>query len=530
MRPLDSCVRAASRGAVSDGVDVMRFVVVGCLLTSVVGCSLMGLDETSATPCLVGPTESTDYREAHATCARELGVEGLGACEAWVCALRVDDEVFCAIDAPDVDGDGVGDAMCIPEGDERPRDCDDADPSIAGGRTERCDGRDNACDGVVDEGLLQRGTPLRVEETDGTAGQVAFAGASALIRRSVGGEQALWLWSRGASPRRVGDFTLYDPIAAADDPGLALAPQGSAYVGVFARNLAGCPRTLVPGRLDGTTATGAALALGLPDASGADCASDREEPQTRPKVAALGRRSVIAWIASASASEGGGLRLVGANDTDGLTLSGAAIELGDVTAPPAMLALPEENLVLIAVPRASGIELRAITLAADASPSVGDVLATVPTVGSELALAAAPSAESSRALALGLRVGDGRGARVRVVRFTLASGAVTLGESTDVGDAEGQTTPSLVWSEAPRGWLVAWTERGAEVRARLLGASSGVAGSALSVLSASDLGGAADLRFGVSLAPTETGFVAITHSNAGATAGLHEIALGCAAE
>jgi hypothetical protein len=87
-----------------------------------------------------------------------------------------------------------------------------------------------------------------------------------------------------------------------------------------------------------------------------------------------------------------------------------------------------------------------------------------------------------------------------------------------------------VWSEAPRGWLVAWTERGAEVRARLLGASSGVAGAALSVLSASDLGGTADVRFGVSLAPTETGFVAITHSNAGATAGLHEIALGCAAE
>jgi hypothetical protein len=387
---------------------------------------------------------------------------------------------------------------------------------------------------VVDEGLLQRGTPLRVEETDGTAGQVAFAGASALIRRSVGGEQALWLWSRGASPRRVGDFTLYDPIAAADDPGLALAPQGSAYVGVFARNLAGCPRTLVPGRLDGTTATGAALALGLPDASGADCASDREEPQAKPTVATLGRRSVIAWIASASATDGGGLRLVGANDTDGLTLSGPALELGDVTAPVAMLALPEENLVLIAVPRPAEVELRAISLAADGTPSVGDVLTTVPVDGTRdraarLALTSAPRVDGVRALALALWVGRD-GGLVQVVRATFADGVVTLGEVTEVGGVDAPTTPAVVWSDAPRGWIVAWTERGAEVRARLLGESSGVAGEALSVLAASDLGGNADLRFGVSLAPTETGFVAITHSNAGATAGLHEIALGCAAE
>lgn len=518
--PLDSLTRSR-RASVA---------FVGCLLTSLVGCSLMGLDETSATPCLVGPTASTDYRDAHATCARELGVDGLGACEAWVCALRVDDEVFCTIDAPDVDGDGVGDAMCIPEGDERPRDCDDADPSIAGGRAERCDGRDNDCDGVVDEGLLQRGTPLRVEETDGTAGRVAFAGASALIRRSVGGEQALLLWSRGAAPRRVGDFTLYDPIAAADDPGLALAPQGSAFVGVFARNLAGCPRTLVPARLEGAVASGAALELGLPDASGADCGSDREEPQATPTVASLGRRSVLAWIASASANDGGPLRIVGANDTDGLTLSGPATELGDATGPVAMLTLAEENVVLIAIPRASGVELRTITLAADGTPTVGAISATVPGAGADLALASGPSVDGTRALGLALRTGEGRGARVRVVRFTLAGGALSVDESTEVGDAEGQTSPSLVWSEAPRGWLVAWTERGAEVRARLLGASSGVAGAALSVLSASDLGGTADVRFGVSLAPTETGFVAITHSNAGATAGLHEIALGCAAE
>lgn len=492
------------------------------------GCSLMGLDETAATPCLVSPTASTDYRDAHATCARELGGDALGTCEAWVCALRVDDEVFCVIDAPDVDGDGVGDAMCIPEGDDRPRDCDDADPSIAGGRTERCDGRDNDCDGVVDEGLLQRGTPLRVEETDGSAGQVAFAGPSALLRRSVGGEQALLLWSRGTAPRRVGDFTLYDPIAAADDPGLALASQGSAFVGVFARNLVGCPRTLVPARLEGTTATGAALDLGLPDESGADCGIDRTEPQRAPSVASLGRRTFLAWIASASGA--GPLRLVGASDTDDLTLAGAALALGDATGPIAMLPLAEENLVVIAIPRTSGVELRAVTLAANGAPTVGEILAMVPGAAADLSLAAGSAMDGARRIALGLRTGEGRGARVRLQRLTLSEGAITVGEATDVGDAEGQASPSVVWSEAPRGWIVAWTERGAEARTRLLGENEGVSGMAISLLAASDLGGAADLRFGVSLAPTESGFVAITHSSGGASAGLHEITLGCSAE
>ncbi|MCA9611741.1 MAG: putative metal-binding motif-containing protein, partial [Myxococcales bacterium] len=123
----------------------MRALFLGLLL-ALTGCSLMGLDETAATPCAVSPTASTDFTDAHATCARELGGEPLGDCEAWVCALRIDDEVFCVVGAPDQDGDGVGDAMCIPEGDERPRDCNDADAAVAGGKPERCDGRDNDCD------------------------------------------------------------------------------------------------------------------------------------------------------------------------------------------------------------------------------------------------------------------------------------------------------------------------------------------------------------------------------------------------
>jgi hypothetical protein len=46
-------------------------------------------------------------------------------------------------------------------------DCDDADPSIHPGGDEACDGRDNNCDGVIDEGLSPQTTYWRDTDGDG---------------------------------------------------------------------------------------------------------------------------------------------------------------------------------------------------------------------------------------------------------------------------------------------------------------------------------------------------------------------------
>jgi hypothetical protein len=95
---------------------------------------------------------------------REGGEAGAGLGESWpagdlnhdgwpdlVAGVPGDDvggvvnagSILYFISEPDCDGDGIG----IQGGD-----CDDADPARAPGRPEICDGRDNDCDGAVDEG------------------------------------------------------------------------------------------------------------------------------------------------------------------------------------------------------------------------------------------------------------------------------------------------------------------------------------------------------------------------------------------
>jgi alpha-tubulin suppressor-like RCC1 family protein len=84
-------------------------------------------------------------------------VAGVNPAAAETCNGRDDDCVGGADfeiapgDFEDDDGDGVADVGCgLPRG----IDCDDLDPITAGGSAEACDGRDNDCDGNVDEGAM----------------------------------------------------------------------------------------------------------------------------------------------------------------------------------------------------------------------------------------------------------------------------------------------------------------------------------------------------------------------------------------
>ncbi|MFZ5475315.1 MAG: putative metal-binding motif-containing protein [Myxococcota bacterium] len=72
------------------------------------------------------------------------------------------DEGVTVTSFADADGDGFGDPSSSVEACEVPAgyvpaasDCDDADAGVYPGAPERCDGRDEDCDGVVDEGCVR---------------------------------------------------------------------------------------------------------------------------------------------------------------------------------------------------------------------------------------------------------------------------------------------------------------------------------------------------------------------------------------
>jgi hypothetical protein len=103
------------------------------------GC-LMGPCQAGYTDCNLSPLDGCEIRTAsdHANCGRcALACGRLEACQNGVCVVTCEDG----------DDDGFASAAC------GGLDCQDDDRTSYPGAPERCDGLDNDCDGVIDEGF-----------------------------------------------------------------------------------------------------------------------------------------------------------------------------------------------------------------------------------------------------------------------------------------------------------------------------------------------------------------------------------------
>jgi hypothetical protein len=131
----------------------------------------------------------------------------------------------------DVDGDGQLDLVC------GGTDCDDGDPKTYGGAPERCDGKDNSCNGVIDDyAVLPRGTTMVSAPTAakvngggamiGTDKFVAFASVDGICGVSAPAKATMQLvTSAGAGTEKqvaTGPCTGMRLVGAAGGPGAAV--------------------------------------------------------------------------------------------------------------------------------------------------------------------------------------------------------------------------------------------------------------------------------------------------------------------
>ncbi len=126
-------------------------------------CSQLAIQNASSTTCEVGNELGT------CTGIRSCATGELSACDAGTPAEEICDDLDNDCDqfmdeGCNDDGDGFCDwemqtigqpAICGSGGD----DCDDDDPDTFPGATELCDGKDNSCDGLIDEGHCDDGNP-----------------------------------------------------------------------------------------------------------------------------------------------------------------------------------------------------------------------------------------------------------------------------------------------------------------------------------------------------------------------------------
>ena len=102
-------------------------------------CSLTGLDDFALAACVTNAEcEPLNVRRGF----------GADACQRFVCETSTHQ---CALRAADRDGDGEASLAC------GGGDCDDSNARVHGGRNavaEICDGLDNDCDAIIDEGAL----------------------------------------------------------------------------------------------------------------------------------------------------------------------------------------------------------------------------------------------------------------------------------------------------------------------------------------------------------------------------------------
>jgi hypothetical protein len=391
-----------------------------------------------------------------------------GACEVYQCDGATG---TCRLGRRDADRDGEPGVAC------GGKDCDDADGRRSGTKSETCDGVDDDCDGIADEGLLalQSGEDLKTGDFEGasladTAGTdlIVTSGAS----RASGGTCLLALGDRGAPIDAPCTFLgAADGIVPTQAVTRPLPGADVTYGAVFSDVGKACP----PGRIafrntksvgvelgcDGLGASLPSLQAYAPRADGRElavaawiraAASLRSQPVAACSAAAEAPLAV-AWIEGPAARE----------PAPRVVSTKLELTASRATRPPAML--PRGDAVLLAAPSGAGaaVWLLEAPAAGTSTPTVIPLVdaSALPLFTGAVSVTAALATDGGvEQLALVGEIGCPPRQRIvwTLLRLDEPGPVATVVRTRELTDAEMgvATAPRLAWSAARREWWTAW--------------------------------------------------------------------------
>ncbi|MFK7998327.1 MAG: putative metal-binding motif-containing protein [Polyangiales bacterium] len=480
----------------------MRILATFALFGATLGCSLVGFDDLVTEPCAAVSDDSIEaIRAGNELCASLEAMRPAAEGSTWVCREPIGDDLFCVQSSADNDNDGVGTT------EEGGLDCDDTDPDIFGGQEELlCDGKDNDCDGVIDENLLGvQGEPTRIYDE-----------AVALGSFSSGADKPAFIGRRTSDERVV--VVLDDDAIESDQAGrtsYAAAPVGSQAITL----------TRAPGDME-------VYALSRTDNVAEATMNLADEDISFPAIGVGETSFVAAWFtddAAACGAPAGPLRHTSGRSSNGIDTA-PPIDLPNASPIQAPAIIPVGgNEFLVFAANGSDVDAHLVTAAAVGSTVVSSV--SFPFDDTVSGFAVATGETDGDTLALGLSVVVGCGRRVLVFRellHDLTTGMTSLGElalTEEGGDPPG--SPSIRWSAAaPRGFVVTWMGGDAQrtFMARVV-VDDGFAGPAFEL--GADIPAATAFPYGAAISPATGGGLRVWTYAGGPSAGVYEIALGC---
>jgi hypothetical protein len=454
---------------------LVAFVALALSGLALPACSALGLADLPQADCVQG----SGGVSGDAFCASLSTRIVPPACHTWQCNEQTH---HCEQLPTDDDEDGAPTMMCAPSG--VTPDCDDASDHNVPGGTETCDGLDENCNGIPDDGAIMPSPPSPITTINAAPDQLALtyqpdADEAFLMARYTNTFRAVTLATTATPVDLAFSQTGMGAILPQMSDGAVTPLGGASYALVTRRTVtAGCQQwALFPVQ----SATGPVI-LRTNDESLMPACPGGTQQLSAPAIAAhdngtsAGNTLLVGWLAAADAT-----RSCGASAEAPVTIAGASFDnrpaainhvgtdvrtLGTSVdnGPPVLLAL--DDAFVVAYARADmtiAVHLvtvdpatRAITVAA--SPEyVEPAGATVPQ-GVTLALGPTTTGGAT-SIALGYYTGCG-GSNPITVRMLARSGAAITGSSaaaTDLGTGLARSRIQIAYQ--PRGpgeWIVGW--------------------------------------------------------------------------